>query len=208
MTPIREWRDVDAAVFRDIRRAAEPAVLRGLAADWPLVRADDPSGYLSARGGGAPVHFMRAEPEIEGRLHYDSDVRGRNFEQVEGRLDDLLNALADEAKSERPRALALQGIPAAHGLQAFAADHLMPLAPPGVGPRLWIGNRAKVAIHHDPTENIAVVAAGRRRFTLFPPEQVGNLYMGPFHDTPAGVQVSLVHLTDPDLDRFPRFSRA
>ena len=77
-----------------------------------------------------------------------------------------------------------------------------------MAPRLWIGNAAKVAIHHDPSENIACVAAGRRRFTLFPPEQVGNLYMGPFHQTPAGVPVSLVHLTDPDLERFPRFARA
>lgn len=208
MTPIREWRDVDPAVFRDIRRAAEPAVLRGLASNWPIVRAGDPSAYLRELGGGAAVRFMRAEPDIEGRLHYDADVRGRNFEQVEGRLDDLLNALAEEATAERPRALALQGMPAEHGLPGFAADHPMPLLPAGVGPRLWIGNRAKVAIHHDPSENIAVVAAGRRRFALFPPEQVGNLYMGPFHETPAGVQVSLVHLTDPDLERFPRFARA
>jgi hypothetical protein len=208
MTPIREWRDVTPQAFRDIRQAAEPAVMRGLAGDWPIVRADDPSDYLRALGGDAPVQFMRAEPEVEGRLHYGADGRGRNFEKLEGRLADLLDGLAHEAASDRPRSLALQGMPAAHGLPAFASAHVMPLLPAAIGPRLWIGNAAKVAIHHDPSENIAVVAAGRRRFTLFPPEQVGNLYMGPFHETPAGVQVSLAHLTDPDLERFPRFARA
>lgn len=208
MTPIREWRDVSPQVFRSIRQAGEPAVIRRLTKDWPIVQASDPAAYLQALGGDVLVEFMRAEPEVEGRLHYGADVRGRNFERIEGRLSDLLEALASEAVADRPRSLALQGMPANRTLPDFAVTHDMPLLPVGVAPRLWIGNAAKVAIHHDPSENIACVAAGRRRFTLFPPEQVGNLYMGPFHETPAGVQVSLVHLTDPDLEQFPRFAQA
>jgi len=58
------------------------------------------------------------------------------------------------------------------------------------------------------------VAAGERRFTLFPPEQVGNLYIGPFGHAPTGTPISLVDLVDlgdeagPDLQRFPRFATA
>jgi hypothetical protein len=113
-----------------------------------------------------------------------------------------------QATVDRPEALALQGLPAADYLPGFATANPMPLLQAAIFPRLWIGNAAKVATHHDPSENIACVAAGRRRFTLFPPEQVGNLYMGPFNPTPAGVQVSMVHVTAPDLDRFPRFAGA
>lgn len=208
MTPIREWRDVTPEVFQNIRRAGEPAVLKGHVADWAIVRAGEgASAYLRGVAGDLPVHFMRAPPEVEGRLHYGEAVTGRNFQRVEGRLCDLLDALDQEAEKHRADAVALQGLPAA-GLPGFGDDQPMPLLPAGVPPRLWIGNAAKVAIHHDPSENIACVAAGRRRFTLFSPEQVGNLYMGPFHETPAGVQVSLVHLTDPDLDRYPRFAEA
>lgn len=208
MTPIREWRDVTLDTFQDIRRSGEPAVLKGYVADWTIVQAGHrASAYLRARASEVPVHFMRAPPEVEGRLHYGAAVAGRNFQRVEGRLGDLLDALDQEVGKDRPDAVALQGLPAA-SLAGFTADQPMPLLPAGVPPRLWIGNATKVAIHHDPSENIACVAAGRRRFTLFPPEQVGNLYMGPFHETPAGVQVSLVHLTDPDLDRYPRFAQA
>jgi hypothetical protein len=84
----------------------------------------------------------------------------------------------------------------------------MPLATAAAEPRLWLGTAAVVATHHDQVENVACVAAGRRRFTLFAPEEVGNLYMGPFHLTPAGTAVSMAHVTAPDLDRFPRFADA
>jgi hypothetical protein len=65
-----------------------------------------------------------------------------------------------------------------------------------------------VAPHFDAADNLACVAAGRRRFILFPPDQVANLYVGPFDLTPAGVPVSMVPLDDPDLDRWPRYEAA
>ena len=73
---------------------------------------------------------------------------------------------------------------------------------------IWIGNRTCIAAHFDNTENIACVVGGRRRFTLFPPDQIGNLYPGPLDLTPAGQPISLVDVRNPDLDRFPRFAEA
>ena len=84
----------------------------------------------------------------------------------------------------------------------------MPLVPSSAEPRLWIGNAARIATHNDPVDNVAVVAAGRRRFTLFPPEAELDLYMGPKHPTPAGTPVSMVHVTAPDMERFPLFAKA
>ena len=73
---------------------------------------------------------------------------------------------------------------------------------------IWIGNRTVIPAHYDLPDNLACVAAGRRRFTLFPPEQLRNLYVGPLDFTPAGQAVSLVDLHQPDLARYPRFAEA
>ena len=52
------------------------------------------------------------------------------------------------------------------------------------------------------------MVAGRKRFTLFPPDQLPNLYVGPLELTPGGLPTSLVKISAPDLERYPRFAQA
>jgi len=77
-----------------------------------------------------------------------------------------------------------------------------------VRPRLWLGNTITSPAHVDETHNIACVVSGRRRFTLFPPEQIGNLYIGPVDFTPTGAPIALPSLTEPDFEHFPRLRQA
>jgi len=72
----------------------------------------------------------------------------------------------------------------------------------------WLGNKTRISAHYDYPDNIACVVAGTRRFTLFPPEQIGNLYVGPVDKTPSGQAISLVDFSNPDLERFPNFELA
>jgi hypothetical protein len=57
-------------------------------------------------------------------------------------------------------------------------------------------------------DGVACVVAGRRRFTFFPPDQLPNLYIGPLDMAPGGLPTSLVKVSDPDLERYPRFAEA
>jgi mannose-6-phosphate isomerase-like protein (cupin superfamily) len=204
---VREWRDVDARVFREeIVPAGRPAILRELAADWPAVRTEDPAAYLKRFDQGAPQDAIRAAPEIEGRFGYTPDMAAFNFERGKACVSEVLDHLMAIADDAAPPGIAIQAVPVDIALPGFSAENPMPLTV--ARPRVWIGNRVVVATHHDVNSNVAVVMAGRRRFTLFPPDQVGNLYLGPFEFTPAGTPISLADPEAPDLERFPRLAEA
>jgi len=201
------------ALLGTIVPSRRPAVLRGIAADWPLVITARQDAYkamslLEAGANACLTKVLRADPAEEGRFHYADDGRSFNFTSGEGNVAGILAGLREQKNSYRPFAMAAQGLIAERYFPGFARTHPMPLVPPAAQPRLWIGNAAKVATHNDPVENVAVVAAGRRRFTLFPPSAEPDLYMGPHHPTPAGARISMVHVTAPDLDRYPRFVSA
>jgi hypothetical protein len=209
-----EWLAPSPQQFRaEILPAGQPAVLRGIARDWPLVVAARQDAHeamsLLEKGANAQMaNLLRADPAEEGRFHYAKDVKSFNFIRGQGNVAGIIAGLREQERTYRPFAIAAQGLPAEHFFRGFAETHPMPLVPPAADPRLWIGNAAKVATHNDPIENVAIVAAGRRRFTLFPPSAEPDLYMGPHDPTPAGARISMVHVTAPDLDRYPRFASA
>lgn len=212
--PIAECRGMDRARFdAEIRPLRRPAVLRGLASEWPSVAAGRAGSaaaiaYLKRFAHDAPVTAIVGAPEIGGRFFYTEGLRALNFTRGQSPLEPFLDRLLRDEAAEAPYAMAVQSVPAPDLLPGFAEENRIALVDGEVVPRLWLGNAIRVATHYDMMENIGIVVAGRRRFTLFPPDQIGNLYMGPIELTPAGTPVSLVDLAAPDLARFPRFAEA
>lgn len=214
MQQVRIWQNVTREQFtNDIRPLGEPALLRGLVAGWPIVAAAKSTPfaaahYIAGMAAHAPMEFTLAPPESDGILHYQPDMRAFTYSKRQAPFAEIVEALMAAATEPNPVTIALQSLDVKSHFADFLTGHVMPVLPAKIAPRIWIGNRAKVATHNDPLDNIACNVAGRRRFTLFPPEQIGNLYMGPLHITPAGTPISMVHLTAPDLERYPRFSDA
>jgi hypothetical protein len=190
-----------------------PLVLRGLVAEWPLVQRSRESvaaavEYVTSFYRGRPVSLFLGEADIEGRFFYNDSLSGFNFLQMEAKLTDVLAKLLEAQQQEDAPCFYVGSTAVDQWLPGFSNTNPMPL--PGIDPltSIWIGNRSRVAAHFDFPENIACCALGRRRFTVFPPEQVANLYVGPMDLTPAGQQISLVDFHDPDFERFPRFKQA
>ncbi|MBN8807847.1 MAG: cupin-like domain-containing protein [Sphingomonas sp.] len=216
LKPITERRAVDADTFaREIVTASRPVVLRGQVADWPAVGAAKQGAraiaeYLAGFGGGRPLDVMIGPPEIGGRFFYaDDSVTGLNFHRQSVALGALLGELLRFAEEgvARPHALYANSATAPEHLPGWEAANPLGLAIDAPA-RLWIGNATQVATHYDMSSNIACVVAGRRRFTLFPPDQLANLYVGPLDHTLAGQPVSMVDPEAPDVDRYPRFTDA
>ena len=213
---IREFNGADMTAKRfhqELLPAAQPAVFRGLLADWPLVRAgvEGPEalfGYLRRFDRGQPVRAMLAPARVNGRFFYNEDISGFNFRSDPVKIGSALDFLLASVNDERPSAFAVQSVPVWNNLTGLDRENRMPLLPEGVEPRVWIGNAVTVAAHFDPSENLACVVSGRRRFTLFPPDQVANLYPGPFELNPAGPIISMVDFDAPDLERHPGFAAA
>jgi hypothetical protein len=205
--------DLDALIAEN-----EPVILRGLAADWPLVAAGRTSpgaaaDYLRGFDAGQTVTGYVGAPEIHGRFHYDASATAMNFAAERMALGAFLDRVLAHLNDPDAPSLYLGSTDLDTYLPGFrTANELHPAgdtfaqSPPLAS--IWIGNRTIASAHYDQSNNAAICAVGRRRFTLFPPEQVANLYPGPLAPTPGGQVVSMVDFAAPDLARFPRFADA
>ena len=210
-----EHLDVSAAALpAELLRSTQPVLMRGLVRHWPLVQAAQQSDAhfcdtLRRFGDNTRVGLWRGGAEIEGRFFYNAELNGFNFQREIGRFGALLDELLAQAHEPRPPALYLGSTELDGSFPGLRQHNDLPgLAAQAPLVSLWLGNRARVATHFDLPDNIACVVAGRRRFTLFPPDQVGNLYIGPLDLTPAGQPISLVDMARPDHVRFPRYAEA
>ena len=214
MQQIEEWQTVDRAVFEnEILPANRPAVMRGLIRDWPAVQAGRQSPasvveYFTPLDAGHTITAMIAPPDAKGRFFYTDDFKGFNFGSKNVSIGAALDTFLSLAEAPEPPAIALQAMHVPDLMPGFLQDNAMPLLDSDIAPRMWISNRSTIATHFDNNHNIACVVSGSRRFTVFPPEQVSNLYLGPLLKTPGGTPISIVDLREPDYTRFPRFRQA
>jgi hypothetical protein len=211
--PVPEFHAVDRARFEaEIVPAGRPAVLRGLVADWPIVAAGRRSpealaDWLRSHATDVAAEAWFGPPAIAGRFDFDATLQGENFERKLATIDQLLDLILRQRGAASPWSVYAGALPVARHLPGFLAANPMPLLDRDrrMLVSLWLGNRTRTAAHWDLPQNLACVVAGRRRFTLFPTDQVANLYVGPLDRTLAGQPSSLVDLDAPDLDRHPRF---
>lgn len=212
--PMRTLTGLDPQALPDaVLRSTQPLVLKGLVAQWPMVQAARRSGqaaaqYLRGFYQGAEVEAFMGEPQYEGRFFYNDDLTGFNFRTVRRKLDDVLDDLDHHATETPAPGIYVGSATLDSCLPGFRSENDVPLGDRDALASIWIGNRTRIAAHYDAPDNLACVVAGRRRFTLLPPEQLENLYVGPLDLTPAGQPVSLVDFVHPDLKKFPRFAQA
>jgi hypothetical protein len=201
--------DVPAFIYD----SKQPIVLKSFVSDWPMVKKGQESEkslqqYLLKHTNSANLIIGHGPANINGRIFYNEDLTALNSKAYKMSLADLFVQL-DKHKLDKAPALFYMGTTSAEeyfpGLKLENDIHIEGKSPVM---NLWMGNQSTIPAHYDVPNNIACNIYGKRRFTLFPPEQLENLYIGPLDFTPAGQSISLVDFKNPDFTKYPKFKQA
>ena len=198
--------DIPADVFE----SDAPLLLKGLVSEWPAISAcseslPDAANYL-ARFWTNELVTVYVSEENKGRFFYNDNFTGFNFQAGTAHFGQVLQKIGENPGDEG-QAIYMGSTNVDKWLPGFREENDVAMPTQGLV-SIWIGNQTRISAHYDYPDNIACVVAGKRRFTLFPPEQIENLYIGPVDRTPSGQAISLVDFAKPDFERFPRFKEA
>jgi len=217
---VRRLRNIEPAAipFQELLDEQQPVILEQVASAWPLVEAgrrsrSQAAEYLAAFASNRPVTVFESPPEQRGRFHYKPDSLALNFSSIRADLRETLSRMIESGEQTDAPALYVGSTDLDMFLPGFREENDLSLIHPqfvdtNVLASIWIGNRTTVPAHFDMSNNLACSLVGKRRFTLFPPDQIESLYPGPLEPTPAGQVVSMVDFSAPDLQRYPRFPEA
>lgn len=209
--------DDSVALSQFAENLTNPAIIRGIAADWPLVKTakhsvDEFFNYIDSFDNHSQLTHVgmgTVPAKHQGRLFYNEAFTGFNFSRKNVEFPSFISEIRQAASNADGTA---------HYMGSTNVDRLLPnirqdndiKALAGLNPlvSIWLSNQTVVAAHQDFPDNLAVCVAGKRRFTLFPPEQISNLYIGPLDKTPAGQPISLVDHRNPDFSEHPKYKTA
>jgi hypothetical protein len=199
-----------AAFLRDVAEPCRPVVIREMVSSWPAVSAARGSStllrdYISRFDAGGEAEVFVGEPHIAGKYYYSDDLRGFNFARARMHFSDALDRIVATATNPNGASMYMGSLPIEQYLPGFAAENQLSILKTTVAPRIWIGHASNVSAHYDTMDNVACVVAGTRRFTLYAPETIDRLYIGPIDHTMAGQPVSLAASAPADDERYPRF---
>ena len=202
----------DAEQFqREVVEPCRPVVIRALVDHWPVVQAglDSPQAfrdYLAPFDAGGQMEAFVGPPRIAGKYYYDDELKGFNFERRRTTLAAALDTIVSSLDQPDAPSVYAGSLPVDDFLPGFSVRNAMPLLGPTIGPRIWLGHASNVSSHYDTLDNLACVVAGTRRFTLYSPELIEGLYVGPIDNTMAGQPVSLAASSAPDDTKYPKFA--
>jgi len=211
-----EWRNVDLKMLHEeIIPRDRPAVMKGLVQHWPMARAAAQSPqalleYVRERDLSRPVRLMVGPPEIKGLYFFRDDMTGLNFEYAHRPFHMALANIVGFMNQPNQPALYTGATPVEENFPQIGTENTLDALKTDrrAGAFLWLGNAVTAATHYDNLDGINCIVTGRKRFTFFPPDQFPNLYIGPLDLGPGGQPTSLVKVSEPDLERFPRFAQA
>jgi hypothetical protein len=201
--------DVPAFIYN----SKQPLLLKGFLNDWPMVKKGLESqkslqNYLLKYAHGQDVVVGHGAPDIDGRIFYNEAITTLNCKAYKMSLAGLFEHINHHYNDKNPPLFYMGTTSVEAYFSNLRIENNIYIEGKSPAMNLWMGNQSTIPAHYDVPNNIACNVYGKRRFTLFPPEQIDNLYIGPLDFTPAGQSISLVDFKKPDFIKFPKFKKA
>lgn len=212
--------DCKDVTLESIFAAKKPVIIKGLIDDWQLVEQGRQSNssaidYLKSHYNGRPAVACIGAPEINGRFFYNEQATELNFRTERMGIDEVLDCIQAGFAEENPSSYYIASNVVDTHFPSFRRENDIAIPRPDVDypleairTSIWIGNRTTACCHYDAPDNLACCVVGKRKFTLFPPDQIANLYPGPLFPTPGGQALSMVDFANPDFKKYPKFTEA
>ena len=205
-----------AVAIRQLLDSHRPAIIEGALDWWPIMATCGETqrvSYLVDRVGENRVSYAELPAKYDGLLSYrDDDSQDPNFRTVHGTFREFCSLIQSKVGAGDSMVRYMQSLPIAEVFPSLRSEFDLSLVTElqeKGSPRIWIGNGGqRTATHYDTTHNLACVVAGTKRFTIFSPDQLPNIYIGSFSKTPAGAPVSVVDPRAPDFEKYPRYKTA
>jgi len=214
MQPIKALEGIAPdAIPKTVLESTEPLILKGMVKEWPIVKAAEESdeagyNYLCQFYNGELVNTAIGNEDNKGAIFYNQDFSGFSYERLRSPLTNVYRNIKNLQTSGSSRVYYIDSMPVDACVPGFRAHNDLNLGQFSPRVSLWMGNKTIVSAHHDVPDNIACVVIGKRRFILFPPDQLKNLYIGPLDFNPANQAISMVDLHNPDFEKYPRYREA
>jgi Cupin-like domain len=208
------------ALDESILSSKSPVIIKGLVKHWKLAEQGRQSDYcaidyLKSHYNGRPSVACIGPPEIQGRFFYNAEATELNFNTQQMKIDEVLDLIQAGFAEKNPTSYYIaSNVIDTHFPELRNENDILIPRPvvdyplEDVRISIWIGSRTTACCHYDVSDNLACCVVGKRRFTLFPPDQIANLYPGPLTPTPGGQVLSMVDFDNPDFTKYPKFAEA
>ncbi|MEM5512015.1 cupin-like domain-containing protein [Pseudoalteromonas sp. AS84] len=198
---------------KEFLNSSVPIVLKGFVSDWPVVIAAKKSDadvidYLTPFYEGFLVNTCTIPASQSGVVGYNPDMSGFNFTNQQAAFINALEQIMQSANNPQADTLYIGSTSIAQCLPGLVNHCQVNALNEGCLFNVWAGGKVTVPAHYDVAQNLACCVAGKRRFTLFAPDQIDNLYIGPLDKAPGGQPISLTTTTAPNFEQFPKFEQA
>lgn len=209
--------------FDDLFATNKPILLKGLVRDWPLVKLSSEHNDIDAQeaviesllkhDSHQPFVVYKGKHSIDAKFSYNETCTGFNFDSVRSNFKQVIERICSQLSQDEHDYLYVNSLRLDQGFPSLSSSHSLnfdhseftnnqPVA------KIWLGTESVAAGHFDIPRNIACCVFGKRRFTLFEPKHVDNLYPGPLSPTPGGQVVTMADLNKPNLNAYPKLDRA